>query len=413
LEKKMVGMVFISYPSEDGTIADSVYKAIDNIPNRGLEAFLDRIHIEGGGSIPRTIKDALKETVYFVAIGTDVVRRNFDWCGLELGLYEASHPDDSKEPRTCLYHEKLPDLFADRRSYKVQALTEDQLGKFGTPVVETKKSQFYNFLMDVAKKNADLNPAKDPATYWADVSVWAGKYSKLITDSFVDRVKETWYPQGRLQLSISRGGFFKDTVPRIPLDSWATMAVSTYPLFGAGRPSEEKTIGWREFVSYIKDKTGSDTLTRIISDVVVSALPDKEDADNDYVFQAPNGRFYRVLVAQHSVYGDEKREILINIVRTLNKKMESGDPSTTTLVTLASGLVIGSKYRSMFLETGANYDDVTLKNLSDDALVKKLIDMLRDIDRISADAASEGLADYTALQELLGNTDEIKSLFEK
>jgi hypothetical protein len=39
--------------------------------------------------------------------------------------------------------------------------------------------------------------------------------------------------------------------------------------------------------------------------------------------------------------------------------------------------------------------------------------MLRDIDRISADAAGDGLADFSALQTLLGDTAEVKGLFTK
>jgi hypothetical protein len=92
--------VFISYPSDDGIIADSVSNAINKMPNNGFEVFLDRIYIKGGARIPDTIRDALKKTVYFVAIGTNVARRNFDWCGQELGFYQASHPDDNDRLET-------------------------------------------------------------------------------------------------------------------------------------------------------------------------------------------------------------------------------------------------------------------------------------------------------------------------
>ena len=48
-----------------------------------------------------------------------------------------------------------------------------------------------------------------------------------------------------------------------------------------------------------------------------------------------------------------------------------------------------------------------------DNLVFTVTHMLRDVDRISADAASDGLAYYSALQMLLGDTAEIKGLFAK
>jgi hypothetical protein len=39
--------------------------------------------------------------------------------------------------------------------------------------------------------------------------------------------------------------------------------------------------------------------------------------------------------------------------------------------------------------------------------------MLSDIDRISADAAGDGLADYSALQDILGDTQEVKDMFAR
>jgi hypothetical protein len=39
--------------------------------------------------------------------------------------------------------------------------------------------------------------------------------------------------------------------------------------------------------------------------------------------------------------------------------------------------------------------------------------MLHEIDRISADAASDGLADYSALEALLGSSPQVKKMFQK
>src|SRR3569832_1976666 len=88
--------VFISYPSDDVVIADGVSAAITNMPGNGLEVFLDRVNITGGARIPDSISVALKKTVYFVAIGTNVLRRNFEWCWLELGFYQASLPNEDR-----------------------------------------------------------------------------------------------------------------------------------------------------------------------------------------------------------------------------------------------------------------------------------------------------------------------------
>ena len=67
----------------------------------------------------------------------------------------------------------------------------------------------------------------------------------------------------------------------------------------------------------------------------------------------------------------------------------------------------------MFLERDAQYDCGKLEGLEDKKLVDELTRMLHDIDRITADAASDGLADYSSLQTLLGDTLDVKDLFKK
>ncbi len=402
--------VFISYPSDDGIIADCVCAAIDGMPNKELEPFLDRTYIKGGASIPMEIKEALKATIYFVAIGTNVTRRNFDWCGEELGFYQASHEDKDRR-ETCLYERTVPELFSQRKSFKAQSLARENVVEFGQPIIKVDKSEFYNFLIELAELNAELHPPADPQTYWQEAPKWAAEHTVKITNSFFsalqNRELEVWYPQGRIELSIEQGDFYKDANPTIPLDATVMMDSPTYQLFKAATPSTPKPRSWADFSAYVKEKTGSSALTVIISDIVISVLPDQDQAKNDYVFQAPDGKFYRVLLVKHSVYGNKKREFVINLVETL-EKVKGGNQETTTLV---AGIVLASKYRSIFIEHGARYGRAKLEALEDQKLVHEITQMLHDIDRVTADAASDGLADYKSLQELLGDTFEVQNLF--
>jgi hypothetical protein len=265
--------IFISYPSDDGVIADSVSAAISNMPSKGLDIFLDRVYIKGGARIPDTIRDSLKKTAYFVAIGTNVVRRNFDWCGQELGFYQATHLDQDRQ-ETCLYDKTIPELFVERKGYKAQALKPIHLDEFGYPAVEAEKSEFYSFLREIAELNATLHPPPNSEIYWREIHSWAEKYTNDLTDSFFialqSRVKDEWYPHGRLELSITRGDFYKDSSPSIPLDTQASMSVSTYKIFKAAAPATLRSFSWDTFINYVKQKTGSDVLTKIISDIIIA-----------------------------------------------------------------------------------------------------------------------------------------------
>ena len=117
---------------------------------------------------------------------------------------------------------------------------------------------------------------------------------------------------------------------------------------------------------------------------------------------------FRIILVKHNVYGDKKREFVINLIETL-EKVKSGDKSTTTLV---AGIVLASKYRSIFVEKDAEYSLRKLKEISGDVLVDRVTHMLHDIDRITADSVSDGLASVSELQDLLGNTEEISNLFK-
>jgi hypothetical protein len=142
---------------------------------------------------------------------------------------------------------------------------------------------------------------------------------------------------------------------------------------------------------------------------VLSVLPNQAEAANDIVFLAPNQRYYRIILVMHQVYGNGQRDFIINMIETLQRNW-GGDHRTTILT---AGIMLASKYRSLFLEKDSRYQAEALSVLSDDELRLKVGQLLRDLGRIYADGAAEGLADQNALIKLLGATDEVKDLFDK
>jgi hypothetical protein len=404
--------VFISYPIEDFTIAKSVNMAINAMPGNKLDVFLDQDHLSAGQRIPDTIQQALRKTIYFVAIGTNVLRRNFDWCGLELGFYQGSY-DGSERRETCLYDLSFPDLFAETHNFRVKSLRVEHRDQFVDDAVPVNNSDIYNFLIGVADINAELHPPPDKVGYYNDIPAWADSHATSITEAFFTalqtRVENTWYPQGRLEFSIPKGDFYKDTPPDMPPDTTVTLSGSMYNIFSTGVPDNIRPMRLEKFLEFLRDNTGNDILARIILDIAVSALPSRADAKGDYIYQAPNQLFYRVLLVRHSVYGNRRRDMVFNLIRTLDK-VQGGDARTTALV---AGIVRGSKYRSLFIEAGAKYDSDRLASLTLEDATVEIGQMLQDIDKINADAASDGLADYNALLDLLGSPLETRTLYEK
>jgi len=259
--------IFISYPTEDAAIAQKVCDAIKDLKGNRFDVFLDRNHIKGGQRITSSIERGLKQTIYFVAIATEVTRNNFDWCGEELGYYRGVH-DDDKRLETCLYHSNIPDLFEDLKSFKAQSIILDHRVEFGPTVHRVDETDFYAFLHNIAKLHNDRHKSDDEPKYWIEATRWAEEWTRKITQTYFDalqtRVKDEWYPQGRLEISIARGDFFRDKVPSIPDDADVSIAGSMYNIFGVGIPNLSKAKSWTDFTQFVRDETGSDTFCRIV-----------------------------------------------------------------------------------------------------------------------------------------------------
>jgi hypothetical protein len=81
---------------------------------------------------------------------------------------------------------------------------------------------------------------------------------------------------------------------------------------------------------------------------------------------------------------------------------------------LTAGIMLASKYRSLFLERDARYSEEAIASLDDyDDLSLRVKQLLRDLQQINAEAAADGMADQGTLIKLLGDTDEVKALFTK
>lgn len=403
--------IFISYPTDDILIASTLNDAILKMPEGRLDTFLDRENIGGGELIPQRIRDALRETIYFVGIATNVSRRSFDWCGLELGFYQGSF--DSPERREgCLYHLSYPQLFGSTKNFKAQSLDKEQRAQFLDAVVAPSGCEFYAFLMDLAELNAQLHPPQDPQRYWEAIPKWGDEFAKAITQAFYMslqmRVEEAWYPQGRISISVENGDFYK-TSQEYPADAEVTLSPTAYNIFSIGIPDAIRPISWDGFKSLLVVAAGNDILSKIISDITQSALPSRADAKGDYVYQAPNQLFYRVLLVKHSVYGSRRREFTFNLIKTL-EKVKSGRQATTSLI---AGISLGSKYRSLFLEEDGKYAPDKITKLKYQDAINTIDELLQDLDRINADAASDGLANYKSLQDLLGNDAQVGRMFDE
>jgi hypothetical protein len=232
--------VFISYPTEDRAVASKLEDAIKSLEGNQFDVFLDQTYIEGGRQISQTIRSGLDKTVYFVGIGTFAARNNFSWCGLELGYFTALNRDGSGLV-TCLYHDEIPDVFQPYKCFRVVALNETQTTELGKKVFEVHKAPLFEFLTEIANEHNRRFKSRNEASFFASAGEWAKKWALEITDAYFsalqNRVKEKWYPQGRLEVTVADGLFFQKTPQEIPANATIHIEATTYSILNLGMPA--------------------------------------------------------------------------------------------------------------------------------------------------------------------------------
>jgi hypothetical protein len=410
--------VFISYPNEDNLTAEALQNALVALDRDRIMVFKDSTSIPMGGVIGEYILDGLDRSDWFLAIGTDVVRQNFSWCGVELGVFTQSKrltTHSNTYPIICIYDHSVPELFKTRKQTQVVALKDQHIPDLSETVTPTQKSPIYELMSEFAQYYRDFYDIKPTMPMLEAHDEWAISSSEIITDNYwqsiQNRVKNTWHPPKRLQISVVDGEFYHSDLKRIPKDSEIELSVPAYMIFDLSSPNPaiRNRMKWWEFENKIHNKTGALAITEMINDIIVDVLPDAAEARNDHTFVAPNGTRYRIILEEHLVYGNGRRHFTIEFLETL-KRNYGGDEETTILT---AGILLASKYRFLFLETGSRYAPEVLDRKDPEDLILAVKQMVKDVRQVHAEAADEGLADEKSLRKVLGDTEEVSDLFKK
>jgi hypothetical protein len=361
--------------------------------------------------------DGLEKSDWFIAVGTDVIRQNFSWCGVELGIFtESKRRADTLvlSPIVCIYDQSVPELFRTRKQTQMVALKPEHTPDLSEIVEVLQRSPIYELLTEFSEYYRNFYDIRPDRQMLAEHDEWAKKSSLTITDNYWQsiqtRIKNNWFPQKHVKIHIQDGNFFKDELKRIPKSAEVEISIPAYGIFGIAipNPPTRNKIKWSEFEDKIRAQTGGLSVTEMMNDIIISVLPDNDEATNDDTFLAPNKTQYRIILAKHSIYGNGKREFTLQFLETIGRNY--GGEERTTLLT--AGIILASKYRFLFLEQGSRYTTEVLDTKRGKSLVLELKQMMKDIRRIHAEAADDGLADVGSIKRLLGDTEEIDHLFE-
>jgi hypothetical protein len=409
--------VFISYPTENHKIAAGIEDALRTFDRDKFDVFLDRARIDEGGDLTSTIENALERADYFVGIGPAASRSNFSWCGMELGYFLAS---TKGKPRhiTAIYNNEIPDLFRRYKNVQVISLEEKHRSELGPEVHNVEDSDLYSFFQRLSEEIGRRFPPASPARYFEDAQKWAEKSAKEITDSYFDTlqegVKSTWFPQKRIEVRTDSFAFWEKGNPTIPAQAIVVLEATTCGVFKYGVSKEQTSVTktWKEFEDLVLQQTGALNFTTMTADVIVSALPNNAEALNDHCFLAPDEKSYRILLVMHRLYGNGKREFVVNLVETLRPISGEGDKDTSVMT---AAIMLASKYRFLFLEQESRYGTDRMAQATGGNSTIAVRQLIKDLDRVHAEASKEGFGDESALTKLFSPADEfeVRDLFGK
>jgi len=409
--------VFISYPTENHRIAQEIEDALRSFDRDKFDIFLDSSRIDKGGDLTGTIESALERTDYFIGIGPGASRGNFSWCGMELGYFLATRRGKSRRV-LAIYNSDIPDLFHRYKNVRVVPLEEKHRSELGDEICAIEDSNLYAFFCELSEEVGRRFPPERPGRYFEEARKWAEKSTRNVTDGYFntlqERVKSTWFPQKRIEVRTDASPFWEKGNPAIPAQAIVVLEATTCSVLKYSVPREQASVtkSWKEFEDIVRQQTGALTFPAMITDVIVSALPNNAEALNDHSFLAPDGKSYRILLVMHRLYGNGKREFVINLVETLRPMTGEGNRETSLMT---AAIMLASKYRFLFLEQESRYGPEKIGQAIRANSVIAVRQLLRDLDRVHAEATKEGFADETALVALFGPAQEfeVRDLFER
>ena len=115
--------------------------------------------------------------------------------------------------------------------------------------------------------------------------------------------------------------------PQLPEQAAVVLETTTCGVFKYGVPREQASVAktWKEFEEIIQQQTGGLNFTAMITDVIVSALPNNAEALNDHFFLAPDEKSYRILLVMHRLYGNGKSGIRAQFGRDIAADSRRGE----------------------------------------------------------------------------------------
>jgi hypothetical protein len=359
--EKRIFRIFISYASEDSTIAAAIANSFRTaLPAFFAEVNFDKEFLQPGSAFKAQIEAKLQETDVFIIVYTGAEKRSHGYTGWEVGYFDhIMRTDAGRRKKISLFLYGPPDITASEQGISL-GLSKDQLqlnlrdfeSALSVSPEEPLCKEIEAWQDEVAKTiekggyaRPHREPDQEPAKCVHSLRLAIFQYLKGTVESIVRPQKQI-----TIRLKSSDLDQLSESLP-LEAELRPCSALSTgrsMDIFGLS----DETITWKKFVELTKDQTFGDSWRDALTSVVRSAFPDRVDVDNSQHILASDGRTaYRVILTTATKFYDDYREFNVYFVELL-QRADYGDKDTTYLL---KGLDLVCRFRSMFLESDSDF----------------------------------------------------------
>jgi hypothetical protein len=430
--------VFLSYASEDGSIADALARAL-----RG--AFIDQIDLSMMSEFPsgtkwrELIQDSISQTDILIAIATGQLKPSHSFTGYEIGQFDYSYRVKKKMSRFPELDRRMipfavltrvpdttnefegididPTLFRDVR-FDPTDLDANLAGMYDPDDERAPEAKIYKLLGDIEdminKTGKSGQRRSTVAQTQARIQILQGHAKALCKDIIgimLNREKDVKIPKSKLiiRLNPPRDGNEQSDASQETRIEQATLRIEGPCYEAFGLKENQPALGWPDFTAQADDEDVVFGWKKALN-ALISPAQDSNFVDNNVIMSFDRKKVFRVFVSRIAIYYSDAAEYQIYVVEMLRSR-DQGDRDTTILL---KAMEVGLGYRFMFLEQTSEFSPAVFKATNLAAFKERVFNMLIGINLLLQVAEQYRLNEARTILKILGikASDDVDTMYK-
>jgi hypothetical protein len=406
--RKKIVTIFLSYASEDASLAATLEDELKRVFPFGLRVFMDKSSINVGDNFRAVIDEELDGADILLLVFTNQPKTSHSYTGYEVGFFsrsKAQRPHIVGDIERLIIPFCVGSGFPDTADY-MQGVDIDRNDIFslveepGAFRSEPRGVADDNPVLKMFTRIADITTrvtglGADPGALRRNIRESAQRVYEVIFAYLQSRVYSERFPERKI---IIRTG----TPPRatddetLLSDATIELAGRSFDLFGIPEPPS-RAFNWPDFIEQINPPSLASTWSGGIKLMVGACLKGDFGGNFHVVSTLKRDRAFRMFVSRIVTYYSGQTEVHIYIVEI--KTRDYGDEETTRLLKAIS---VGLRFRFLVLESQSPFTPDNLRYVTVD-LRPKVTELLQQMDLILREARDARLDEPDILRRIYGD----------